>query len=322
MRWGAVLIAAVLCSVCALGIGATARSSSTASTSAGDDCEAQLTDQEAIAREILSYETDDPIYEAASWESALWRALEKINELRAAFPPAARIRAEHTQSSKLGIGVQDGPLYDYVKSLLGTPIPPRSSISRGFGPGEQTGFSELDDVAQRFGTSNMTVLIINRKNRPGETEVQIQICLNPLTNFRGAVAAIKNQLGIAGVSRYDRHSFDRSGFNMAVRDGIWFAAVREAWGDCPSGCIWEVISTFRIEGDQVEQLTDAQVLADPLLLELVASLHRTPFEWRGNYFTTPSPTPKPSTPTPVTTPPEPLELPRTGGPPMPLSSPQ
>ena len=48
-----------------------------------------------------------------------------------------------------------------------------------------------------------------------------------------------------------------------VRD-TWHAVFRKAWGDCPAGCIFRVLSFFTVAGDRVERIAPARARAmDP-----------------------------------------------------------
>lgn len=42
--------------------------------------------------------------------------------------------------------------------------------------------------------------------------------------------------------------------------GTWHVAVRRAWGDCPSGCIFQEIFFFTVKGSEVERIERAQAM--------------------------------------------------------------
>lgn len=309
MRWAAVLIAVVLVSGCAAGISATTGSLSVTSAGSGDDCEALLTDQEAIAREILSYETDAPIYDQATWESGVARADETLALLRTSFAPA-NVRAEYSASSKIQIAASKGELYQQLRMALGG----TNSVTHQ--NGEPTGIAAIDSLSDRYGSG--TVLLYDVHDT--QNNLVASICLNRRANFRQAVGELDRQKALLGFSQVYRSDSspqvgDAPSLNMAERNGDLFAVVREAGGDCPAGCTVETLSVFQIHGNEVWQFSDGTILADSFLVDLVASVRWPRPPWRGNGVNYPA-VPK-STPavTPVT-------LPETGGPPMPLLSPQ
>ena len=50
------------------------------------------------------------------------------------------------------------------------------------------------------------------------------------------------------------YTLDGPDIAMSERDGVWHAVFREAWGDCPSGCIHEKLHFFLVNGAEVEKL--------------------------------------------------------------------
>jgi hypothetical protein len=168
----------------------------------------------------------------------------------------------------------------------------------------------LDTLAPRFGLRGLTLARFDPDRGP--VQIYVTPCLDRYANFKLAIAEYKAAFGTSAVFRADGREFDGSTLNAAERNGDFFFVVREAGGDCPSGCTIEFISVFRIRGDEFEQLTDAQVIADPFLLDLIQSVRKRAGPWRGNLFASPGPSPSPS-PAPPAPPVTPAALPATGG---------
>ena len=56
---------------------------------------------------------------------------------------------------------------------------------------------------------------------------------------------------------------------VSKSQGAWYAVFREAWGDCPSGCIGDELSFFIVEGDEVERVESGHAMYMPMFAELV-----------------------------------------------------
>ncbi|MDE2912728.1 MAG: hypothetical protein OXL68_07370 [Paracoccaceae bacterium] len=71
-----------------------------------------------------------------------------------------------------------------------------------------------------------------------------------LTTVRQAYAAIP---GVAG-AEFDERLIDGPDIAAFEKDETWFVAMRNAWGDCPSGCIHVEMDFFTVKDGHVERL--------------------------------------------------------------------
>lgn len=56
---------------------------------------------------------------------------------------------------------------------------------------------------------------------------------------------------------------DGSDIEMVKNQGTWYVIVRKAWGDCPSGCIYEQLHFFTVENGEVDRIETAQAVHKP-----------------------------------------------------------
>ena len=63
---------------------------------------------------------------------------------------------------------------------------------------------------------------------------------------------------IAGVENVglDSRLGDYSDIGMVKFDNEWFIAFRKAWGDCPSGCLYEELMFFRVREGEAKQIKE------------------------------------------------------------------
>ena len=63
---------------------------------------------------------------------------------------------------------------------------------------------------------------------------------------------------IAGVENVglDSRLGDYSDIGMVKFDNEWFVAFRKAWGDCPSGCLYEELMFFRVREGEAKQIKE------------------------------------------------------------------
>ena len=86
-------------------------------------------------------------------------------------------------------------------------------------------------------------------------------------------AAIRAYTAIEGVEYAEPDTFlgDGSDIDAYKSRGTWHAVVRKAWGDCPSGCLYQELFFFTVEGGEVDQIEAAQAMNMAAFAELVAT---------------------------------------------------
>ena len=75
-------------------------------------------------------------------------------------------------------------------------------------------------------------------------------CFGPALNSPAAAAVYAGLDGIS-YAEPDTHAGDGPDLEAARVDGDWYLIFRNAWGDCPSGCINEQLSFFVVSGGTV-----------------------------------------------------------------------
>ncbi len=88
------------------------------------------------------------------------------------------------------------------------------------------------------------------------------------------VAAGEAYAAVPGVEYASPDQVIGDGPDVAVRrsNGIWFVAVREAWGDCPSGCLFDRVRFFTVEGGVATRTARESALERPEFQELVPEI--------------------------------------------------
>ena len=106
----------------------------------------------------------------------------------------------------------------------------------------RTGAPELDSLNAELGLRGAKLL----------GQASVAFCFGPVLNLLPAAAAYSGLDGIS-YAEPDTYAGDGSDINAARADGDWYLIFRNAWGDCPSGCINEQFSFFVISGGTVSQ---------------------------------------------------------------------
>ncbi|MDE0098500.1 MAG: hypothetical protein OXM87_02630 [Truepera sp.] len=86
-------------------------------------------------------------------------------------------------------------------------------------------------------------------------------------------AAIRAYTAIEGVEYAEPDAFlgDGSDIDIHKSRGTWHVIARKAWGDCPSGCLYQELFFFTVKGGEVDQIEGAQAMHMVAFAELVAA---------------------------------------------------
>ena len=86
-------------------------------------------------------------------------------------------------------------------------------------------------------------------------------------------AAIRAYTAIEGVEYAEPDAFlgDGSDIDIYKSRGTWHVIARKAWGDCLSGCLYQELFFFTVEGDEVDQIEGGQAMHMAAFAELVAT---------------------------------------------------
>jgi hypothetical protein len=148
------------------------------------------------------------------------------------------------------------------------------------------GHPDFDDLNQQLGLQSLI-------HPWGGTWVGM--CLSLLANLR---VAAQEYLAIPAVEYAYPDPLAGDGPDTAVKKegDNWYVVIRDAYGDCPAGCIGQTLYFFVVGPTALQQVTYAEALADPIFRPLAET-------WGPQRLDTPTPTP----------PTNPVELPNTGG---------
>ncbi len=97
----------------------------------------------------------------------------------------------------------------------------------------RTGAPELDSLNAELGLRGAKLL----------GQASVAFCFGPVLNLPPAAAAYSGLDGIS-YAEPDTYAGDGPDIDAARADGDWYLIFRNAWGDCPSGCINEQLSFF------------------------------------------------------------------------------
>lgn len=124
--------------------------------------------------------------------------------------------------------------------------------------GTLTGNAEFDALNERLGLSDAQVF-----RRAGVAALHFAKYVN-------LEAASKAYRKIPGVlfAEPDAQLGDGPDIEAVRMQEIWYVVVREAWGDCVSGCTHEELSFYTIENDKVRRIEAQQALQEAAFAKL------------------------------------------------------
>jgi len=190
---------------------------------------------------------------------ALSEELERVLGLiRNAYAAAARIHVREP--------------YVAGQVLLTVELPLKEAVQNAVAPGAgaatfvtgQAGFDALN--AQLGGVRGLDTEDLEKYG-------YLRLCLDDRVNVRLASAAYS---GLEGVRNAGPNWIGGDGPDIdALRDGdTWHLVFRNAWGDCPMGCIYEELTFFTVAGDKVTAVEASQAAVDPHFAPLVKLVRR------------------------------------------------
>ena len=115
----------------------------------------------------------------------------------------------------------------------------------------RTGHAEFDSLNARLGLSAVVQIF-----RFSETVV---FYFNEYLNVAPAARAYASLEGIE-YAEPNAYVGDGDDIDAVESEGRWYVVFRRAWGDCPAGCINEVLDFFIVEGGDVERMERMQAM--------------------------------------------------------------
>ena len=165
---------------------------------------------------------------------------EVLSRLREEFPGMANIVARESSETPRRVILELEPdLLDAVDRALGnaaTPVPLR------------TGNVDFNCLNARLGLRGVNVF-----RRVGAAVLSFEHRID----FKEAMTRYSK---IEGVGYVESDAFVGDGPDVGMRRSTkdWFVVFRDASGDCPSGCLYEELHFFVVEGDEVERVNPAR----------------------------------------------------------------
>jgi membrane-associated protease RseP (regulator of RpoE activity) len=214
-------------------------------------------DATIIASGILSRGSQELLFDSQEF-AALSEELERVLGLiRNAYPAVESIHAhDRYVAGQVVLGVEP-PLEKAIQDAVASQ-PGATGLVTG-----QTAFDALN--AQLGGVRGL--------HTEGLQEYgYLLLCLDELVNVRPASVAYSE---LEGVRNASPNQLMGDGPDIdALRDGnTWYVVFRDAWGDCPMGCIYEELTFFTVAGDEVTAVEPAQAAVDPKFASLARWVH-------------------------------------------------
>ena len=200
---------------------------------------------------ILAYEVAEPAARipGREWDELKAELQEALSLVRRDFPFVSDIHAwMEFYPSVLEIDLADD-LMAKVTEILNTDDAPVTLA---------TGHAEFDALNTQFGLRTV-----------GWGSSGLAFCYHLGLDHNAAISAYSKAEGVASVGLSSAFYGDDSDiFVEKWEDGEWHITFREAWGDCPSGCIYEKFHGFLVANDGVSLLYGGEEPAEPLPVDV------------------------------------------------------
>ncbi len=212
------------------------------------------TEAAILADRVLRRRSDDLLFEVEQRGKLIAEIEQMLSQIRDAYPAMMEIGVREThQPRTLLIGLKLD-LFEAVSRLAndqeGSAVP-------------RTGHVEFDTLNASLGLQAVELFPLLPS---GPVIFHFGEHLN-------IDAAIRAYTAIEGVEYAEPNAFlgDGSDIDAYESHGTWHAVARKAWGDCPSGCLYQELFFFTVEDDEVNQIEAAQAMNMAAFAELVAS---------------------------------------------------
>ena len=191
----------------------------------------ERSDAAILADRIVRRDSGQLLLEVAIRDQLQREIADALGLVRAAYPEVAGIHArERYRPSMLILGLEP-PLLRQVQGMFD---PAGAVVTL------RAGDPELDALNARLGLRGARSM----------GSLGVIFCFGPEINVVAAAAAFSRLNGVS-FAEPDSRLGDGPDLEAARVNGDWFLVLRNAWGDCPSGCINEQFSFFVIAGGSV-----------------------------------------------------------------------
>ncbi len=223
-----------------------------ASTDVWED--SPTTEAATLADRILRRRSDDLLFDVKQRGELIAEIEQILSQIRNTYPAMMEIRARETHRPRtLLIGLKP----DLFEAVAG-PINGQegSAVPR-------TGHVEFDTLNASLGLQAVELFPLLPS---GPVIFHFGEHLN-------IDAAIRAYTTIEGVEYAEPDTFlgDGSDIDAYELHGTWHVVARKAWGDCLSGCLYQELFFFTVEGSKVDQIEGGQAMHMAAFAELVAT---------------------------------------------------
>lgn len=212
------------------------------------------TEAAILTDRILRRRSDDLLFEVKQRGELIAEIEQILSQIRDAYPAMMEVGVRGThQPRTLLIGLKPD-LFEAVSRLAN---------DQGGSAVPRTGHVEFDTLNASLGLQAVELFPLFPS---GPVIFHFSEHLN-------VDAAIRAYTAIEGVEYAEPNAFlgDGSDIDAYKSRGTWHAVVRKAWGDCPSGCLYQELFFFTVEGGEVDQIEAAQAMNMAAFAELVAT---------------------------------------------------
>lgn len=224
-----------------------------ASTDAWED--SPLTEATILADRIMRRHSGDDLLFDVEQQGELIAEIEQIlSQIRDAYPAMMEVGVREThQPRTLLIGLKP----DLFEAVAGP------ANDQGGSAVPHTGHVEFDTLNASLGLQAVEPL-------PRLPSGPVIFHFGEHLNIDAAIGAYT---AIEGVEYAEPDAFlgDGSDIDIYESRGTWHVIARKAWGDCPSGCLYQELFFFTVKGGEVDQIEGAQAMHMVAFAELVAA---------------------------------------------------
>ncbi len=212
-----------------------------------------LSEADILADRLLRREDDNLLLDAAQRRELAREIADVLARIRHAYPAVADIFARPPYAYGELILALEPWLFEAVSSLLEDSTGPVAL---------RTGHADFDSLNARLGLS----VVVNMFQFSGTVVFYFNEYLN-------VAAAAGMYAAMEGIEYAESNAYvgDGSDIDAVKTEGRWYVIARRAWGDCPAGCINEVLDFFIVNGDDVERIERAQAMDRAEFRNLVIS---------------------------------------------------
>ena len=196
----------------------------------------ERSDPAILADRIVRRDGGHLLLDLAARDQLQRELAEALRLIRTAYPEVAGIHArERYRPSMLILGLEP-PLLRQVQAMFD---------HAGEVATLRTGAPELDALNVRLGLRGARSM----------GSLGVIYCFGPYLNVVTAAAAYSRLSGVS-YAEPDTRLGDGPDIEAVRVDGDWYLVLRNAWGDCPAGCINEQFFFFVVTGGQVRRTDD------------------------------------------------------------------